>query len=152
MQLRASLLAAGLLLCPAASWAQDRAVPVPAETIARFKVTVTADQQIAADVYEFMTRVERRNEARARLGAASASPELELVHLISSHAKMAPYQRDPGLVFLRLDQQAGKAAVEYCLGACDSKRPVLAVYGTTIAAFTKKLAEETGKLAKYRAR
>jgi hypothetical protein len=161
MQLRVSLLVGWVLVglalpaqarAQAQSPAQDTATPVRPETVARFKVTVSADQQIVASVYEFMTRVERRNEARLRLGSVSATPELELVHLVSTHARMAPYQRTPGVVFLRLDQAAGTASVEYCLTKCASSNPVLASYRTTIATFTKRLTEATGKLSKYRAR
>lgn len=154
MHLPWTLLAALTLVCAAAApaLAQDQAAPVAQTPQARFKVTVTADEQIVASVYDFMMLVAARNEARARFGTAAPSAELELVRLVQRRAQMPQYHRDIGVVMLRLDQAAGTATVEYCLAKCDSNTPRLARYVTSTTRFVQKLAEATTDLARYRAR
>jgi hypothetical protein len=113
---------------------------------------VTADEQIVTAVYDFMMLVAARNEARRRLQVASPAPELELVLLVERHVQMPRYRRDIGTVYLRLDQEAGTATVEYCLAHCDAKTPRLARYVTSTATFVQALEQATRKLARYRAR
>ena len=157
MRLPRTLLASLTLACAVAmpAQAQDQAAPVAPVTQtpqARFKVSVTADEQIVAGVYDFMMLVAARNESRRRLQVAAPAPELELVFLVERHAQMPPYRRDIGTVFLRLDQEAGTATIEYCLANCDAKSPRLAHYATSTTKFVRALEQATRKLARYRAR
>lgn len=149
-----TLLAALTLVCAVAApvQAQDQAALLTQTPQARFKVTVTADAQIVASVYEFMMLVAARNEGRARLHVASPSPELELVLLVERHVQMPRYRRDIGTVLLQLDQEAGTATIEYCLASCDGGTPRLARYVTSTTAFVQALEQATRKLARYRAR
>lgn len=151
--LLAALTLAFAVVAPAQ--AQDQAVPVAPVTQtpqARFKVSVTADEQIVAAVYDFMMLVAARNEARGRLQVASPAPELELVLLVERHVQMPRYHRDIGTTSLRLDQETGTATIEYCLANCDAVTPRLARYVTSIAKFIQALEQATRKLARYRAR
>lgn len=154
MHLRPRPLAAVTLVLAAApgAFALEPAAPAPQAPQARFKVIITADEQIVAARHDFMMLVAARNEARSRLETASPSAELELVRLISSRPRMPQYHRDIGTVLLRLDQGAGTATIEYCLANCDSKTPRLAHYVTSTAHFVQKLEEATRKLARYRGR
>lgn len=153
MHLMPGLLVTATLLCAAPMvLAQEPAAPGLQTPQARFKVSVTADEQVVAAVYDFMMLVAARNEARARLVTASPAPELELVLLVERHVQMPPYRRDIGTVFLRLDQKAGTATVEYCLAGCDSGTPRLARYVTSTTRFVQALEQATRKLARYRAR
>jgi hypothetical protein len=156
MHLRDALIAAAILCVATAatgqvpqSKPQDTAAPVVPPDAVRFKVSVTADQQIVDSVYDYMMRVSRRNAARARLSAASASPELELALLVDRRIRMPQYQREIGIVRLRLDQDAGTAVIEYCREKCETSAPVMMRYSTTITAFLQRLAEATANLAKY---
>ena len=149
-KLLAALTFMGAVAAPA--HAQDPAAVLTQTPQARFKVSVTADEQIVASVYDFMMLVAARNEARGRLQVTSPAPELELVLLVERHVQMPRYRRDIGTVFLRLDQQAGTATIEYCLANCDAESPRLAHYVTSIAKFVQALEQATRKLARYRAR
>ena len=154
MHLMPGLLVTATLVLSAApgAFAQAPAAPGLQSPQARFKVSVTADEQIVAAVYDFMMLVAARNEARTRLMTASPAPELELVLLVERHVQMPAYRRDIGTVFLRLDQEAGTATIEYCLAKCDSGTPRLAHYVTSTATFVQALEQSTRKLARYRAR
>ena len=154
MQLASRLLAAVMLTIAVAApaQAQESAASLTQTPQARFKVSVTADEQIVASVYDFMMLVAARNEARSRLQVASPSPELELVLLVERHVQMPRYRRDIGTVYLRLDQEAGTATIEYCLADCDAETPRLARYVTSTTKFVQTLEQATRKLARYRAR
>lgn len=154
MHLPRKLLAALVLMCAAAApaQAQDPAAFLTQTPQARFKVSVTADEQIVASVYDFMMLVAARNESRGRLQVASPAPELELVLLVERHVKMPRYRRDIGTVSLRLDQEEGIATIEYCLSNCDAESPRLAHYATSTTKFVQALEQATRKLARYRAR
>ncbi len=154
MHLMPGLLVTATLVLSAAAgvFAQEPAAPGLQSPQARFKVSVTADEQVVAAVYDFMMLVAARNEARSRVTAAAPAPELELVLLVERHVQMPPYRRDIGTVFLRLDQEAGTATIEYCLAKCDSETPRLASYVTSTATFVQALEQATRKLARYRGR
>ncbi|MCR4375523.1 MAG: hypothetical protein NUW22_11805 [Acidobacteria bacterium] len=154
MHLMPGLLATVTLMLAAApgAVAQAPAAPGLQSPQVRFKVSVTADEQIVAAVHDFMLLVAARNEARNRLSVASPSPELELVLLVERHVQMPRYTSDIGVVMLRLDQAVDTATVEYCLARCDSRTPRLARYVTSTTKFVQALEKATRKLARYRAR
>lgn len=141
-----------VLAAASGAFAQEPAAPGLQSPQARFKVTVTFDEQIVAAAYDFMTLAAARNEARSRVAAASPAPELELVLLVERHGQMPAYRRDIGTVLLRLDQEAGTATIEYCLANCDAATPRLARYVTSTTRFVQALEQATRKLARYRGR
>jgi len=146
--LTAALAAAALVVTTGAQQAQPPAQsgPVDPAVRARYSLVVVADQQLTARVYEYLELVARRNEVLTRFGDRAPAAELELVRLFERQPRMPWNRRDIGSVNLRINPDAGTAAVEYCLRRCLDHNPDLVLYQQSLDEFLHKIDEESAAL------
>jgi hypothetical protein len=156
---RSWLAASTLLVFMSVALTAQLPVPVPqqlpgpparvdADTRARFRVTVTASQEVTDRVYEYLMLVARRNTLQSRFGNPATKSELELVLLFERYPKMPWNRRDIGSVNLILNPERDTARVEYCLRRCTEMDADLVVYQSTLDQFLQKLDAASAALAK----
>ncbi len=159
MMRRSWVTTSALLVCLSVSLSAQLPVPVPkqlpgpparvdADTRARFRVTVSASQDVTDRVYEYLVLVARRNTLQSRFGNPATKSELELVLLFEQYPKMPWNRRDIGSVNLRLSPENDSAMVEYCLRRCTEADADIVVYTSTLDEFLKKLDAASAALAK----
>lgn len=129
---------------------QPQPGPVSPEVVARFTVVVTATQTVTARVYEYLELVARRNKSLTWFGDRAPAAELELVLLFERYPKMPWNRRDIGTVNLKIDPDAERAVVEYCLRRCTEHNADVVTYTQPLGQFLQKLDKASAGLRRYR--